>query len=145
MNHLFALIAMSMFQRRKKPAVEPAGHRRRERVRLLLWKACVLGICGSIGALPNTVHADRAVAPAQIANRACQTTMGLNPSEAEYAACIVSLNLSLAAAYEADDVSRNPIERACAEMGIRLRSYTFNKCVVDLTSTLLKLQSIPGR
>lgn len=107
--------------------------------------ALALGISGLIGALPNIAYADRAVASAQVASHACKTTMGLNPSEAEYAACVRSLNSSLAAAYDADDVSENPVERACAEVGIRLRSYIFNKCVVDLTSTLLKLESIPGR
>jgi hypothetical protein len=107
--------------------------------------ALALGTCGLIGTFPNNAHAGRAVASAQLASHACQATMGLNPSEAEYAACVRSLNLSLAAASEENDISRNLHERACAEMGIRLRSATFNKCVVDLSSTLLKLESIPGR
>jgi len=111
------------------------------------WKAFALaiGICGLIDALPNTAHANRAAMSPQLATHACQTTMGLNASEAEYAACVSSLDHSLAAAYDSDEVSRNPVERACAEMGIRLRSATFNKCVVDLSSSLFKLQNLPGR
>ena len=78
--------------------------------------------------------------------------MGLNPSEAQYAACVSSLNQGLAAAYhkddvsgDADDLSWNSYQGACAEIGIRPNSRIFKKCVVDLSVTLFKLDSIPGR
>lgn len=130
MNHLFTLIAMSVFQRRRTPAA------------WTLW-ALALGIAGFIAVLPNIVHADGAGVLAQ--RDACQTIIGLNPSEAEYAACTRSLNQSVAAAHDANDISLNPLERACAAVGIRPNSQTFRKCVVDLSSSLLKLESIPGR
>jgi hypothetical protein len=149
MNHLFALIAILVIQRRSIAGnMKQTDCTAREGVHLpKAWKAFALaiGICGLIDALPNTAHANRAAMSPQLATHACQTTMGLNASEAEYAACVSSLNHSLAAAYDSDEVSRNPVERACAEMGIRLRSAAFNKCVVDLSSSLFKLQNLPGR
>ena len=119
-----------------------------------VWQACALalGLCGFIGVLPNAAHADQALVSAGFESHACQVTMGLNSSEAQYAACVASLSQSLVAAYYRNDVSRdgnnilgNSYQRACAQVGIRLNSYIFEKCVVDLTSTLFKLDSIPGR
>ena len=146
MNHLFALIAMLAFRRRRKSAAGDCLPN--------AWKssALVLGLFAFIGTPPNTAHADGALLSGEFESHACQAIMGLNSSEAQYAACVGSLSDSLAAAYHKNDVSRgannvswNPFQRACAEVGIRPYSRIFKKCVVDLSSTLFKLDSIPGR
>lgn len=143
MSHLFALLAISIFQPRSKPAMTIWLSN--------TWKSSALAV-GIIGALTNTAYADGILASAQLETSACETIMGLNPSEAQYAACLGSLDQSLAATYhkndlsaDANDVSWNSFQRACAEIGIRPHSRTFKKCVVDLSATLLKLDSIPGR
>jgi hypothetical protein len=102
--------------------------------------------------MPNIAHAGEPLVSEEFESHACQAIMGLNSSEAQYAACVSSLSQSLAAAYHKDDVSReandvswNLFQRTCAAVGIRPNSHIFKKCVVDLSSTLFKLDSIPGR
>ena len=144
MNHLFALIGIIIFRRRSKLAVNiwpPNGWK---------WSALALGI---IGALPGEASADGTrVSVPSLQAYACDTIMGLNPSEAQYVACVSSLSESLAAAYrkkaissDARDVALNRFQRACAEIGIRPYSRPFKKCVIELSVTLFKLDSIPGR
>jgi hypothetical protein len=149
MNHLLALLALSAFEKRRRRA--PGVYL----PNAWTWGALALGLFSVIGGLSQIAYADGAPAPSSAAafeSDACQKIMGLNSSEAQYAACVETLRQSLSAAYYRNEVARetlnaswNPFQRACAEVGIRPNSRVFDRCVVDLSMSLLKLDSIPGR
>jgi hypothetical protein len=147
MNHLFALLATSAFERRRgrAPGIYLPN--------AWTWGALVLGLFSLVGGLSQIAYGDAAPASAAaFESDACEKIMGLNSSEAQYAACVETLRRSLSAAYYRNEVARetlnaswNPFQRACAEVGIRPNSLVFDRCVVDLSMSLFKLDSIPGR
>lgn len=95
--------------------------------------AVVMSLC-----LACAARAQAAANPyaARIA-RACES-MGLNPSEAPYAFCEMSLEDSSAAitSAQADAVAR----RACARSGLRIGSAALANCVLDREAGLAEFQ-----
>jgi hypothetical protein len=60
---------------------------------------------------------------------ACAVVLGLNPSETDYYACVVSLSRSLSAVREAQAVESD--RRACAQKGFAIGTSAFDDCVVQ--------------
>lgn len=95
----------------------------------LAWTA----IAGALVAafLGTTVPAVAAVTPSQqaIESHACGVTLGLNPSEADYAACVGSIDrtLSLVGARETAAKDRND----CVEQGLSPDTAALARCIVD--------------
>ena len=63
------------------------------------------------------------------AHRACATTMGLNPANADYDMCVTSLLQTMAGMDQAALVERD--RRACMQRGLEPNTRDFALCVVD--------------
>ena len=81
--------------------------------------------------LGTTTHVVAAATPSRqvIENHACSVTLGLDPSEADYAACAGSIDrtLSLVGARQAAAEDRQD----CAEQGLRAGTAALSRCVVE--------------
>jgi hypothetical protein len=76
-----------------------------------------------------SAHAAEGGSQKSPAYHACTVVLGLNPSEADFDACVESLSRSLSAVHEAQAVESN--RTACAEKGLSVGTSAFDVCVVD--------------
>ncbi|HLZ66241.1 MAG TPA: hypothetical protein VKQ29_08410 [Aliidongia sp.] len=68
-------------------------------------------------------------------HHACADAMGLNPADAEYAACVSSLKQTLARPKNAGGTQRDREAAACAEVGLTPGTPAFQQCVLNLDQT----------
>jgi hypothetical protein len=66
---------------------------------------------------------------------ACADAMGLNPADAEYAACVSSLKQTLGRPSGAGGTQRDREAAACTEVGLAPGTPAFERCVLNLDQT----------
>lgn len=91
----------------------------------ILASALVLAACAIN---PADAHSSTPARTAQ-ARQACQTTMGLNPANADFDMCVASLQQTMAGLDQAALVERD--RRACMSRGLEPNTPDFALCVVD--------------
>jgi hypothetical protein len=79
---------------------------------------------------------------AVLEHRACAVDLGLDPSEAEYDACVRSLDRTLSDTETAQTANKR---QPCAEIGLSPGSRAFAQCSADLRATLSNKMNLGAR
>jgi hypothetical protein len=102
----------------------------RHRERLTPMSAAIAGAFVVVFLGIASPHAEAASAPrAAIENHACAEVLGLNPTEADYQACAISLDRTLSLADDAQAAARH--RSGCAQQGLNPNTAAFATCVVE--------------
>jgi hypothetical protein len=97
-----------------------------------------------VGCATGSPNADSAPSPQESQMRSACAAAGLDPHEAPFAYCILSLRQQAHPQYASDDNSRRA-RLACAGMGYDGASEAYATCVGNLTQTLFDAQNIGSR